>query len=149
MTTIHVISSPFTSYTYHLFTEFVGEFSSRQITNSLGLQHVQAGHAVTIASGLMLNRYRVQASDALAVPLVVQQLVTRLKDKAPVAADKLSCTLSQQHLQLVHAKMDAHFAARLKMKAALVSLAVVSLYRRKRGMIRYLILEYYIYIYVV
>lgn len=91
------------------------------MTNSLGLQHTQANQVVTIASGLMLNRYRVQSSDAAAVPLLVHHLVTRLKDKAPAAAEKLSSSLSHQHMQMLLDRVDVHFEARLKIKAALVS----------------------------
>ncbi|OXU18994.1 hypothetical protein TSAR_009649 [Trichomalopsis sarcophagae] len=101
-----------------IFPEFIGEYSSRQVTNSLGLLHAQAAQVVTIASGLMLNRYRVQAADGTALPLVIHQLISRLRDKAPAAADQLSCNIAQQHLQLVQTKLDAHFAARIKIRAA-------------------------------
>ncbi|XP_058789395.1 protein PTHB1-like isoform X2 [Phymastichus coffea] len=102
-----------------IFPEFIGEYSVRQAANSLGLQHaLDPQSVVTIASGLMLNRYRVQANDANAMTLVLHQLIGRLKDKAPKLAENLSCTIAQQHLQLVQDKIDVHFDARLKMKAA-------------------------------
>jgi hypothetical protein len=68
----------------------------------------------------MHNRYRVQASEATALALVVQQLISRLRDKAPSLARKLSYSLAQPHLQLVMDHVDTHFAARLKMRDALV-----------------------------
>lgn len=75
---------------------------------------------VTIATGLMLNRYRVQSNDPGALALVVQQLLARVKDKAPKVAAKLSSSISQQHLQSIQAKIDGHFDARLKIKAVAV-----------------------------
>ncbi|XP_023246209.1 protein PTHB1 [Copidosoma floridanum] len=111
-----------------IFPEFVGEFQSRQITNSLGLQHSRSGQVVTLlaATGAMQNRYRIQSSDALAVPLVFEMLIARLKDKSPKTAEKLSCGLSQQHLKLVQDNMDAHFESRLRARAALKEIGLLT-----------------------
>ncbi|XP_015182680.1 PREDICTED: protein PTHB1 [Polistes dominula] len=92
-----------------LFPEFTGDHLRRQNWNTLGLQHIQTGHVVTIVSGSTSNRYRVQSNDGLSMSLVVQQLVNRLKDKS---AGRLAASISQHHVQLVHVQMELHFLCR-------------------------------------
>lgn len=89
-------------------TEFTVDVQ-RQNWNTLGLQHVQTGSVVTIVSGTTSNRYRVQSNDGLAMALVVQQLVNRLKDKA---TGNFTTTIAQNHIQLVQSQMEAHFRSR-------------------------------------
>ncbi|KAI4486516.1 hypothetical protein M0804_005886 [Polistes exclamans] len=92
-----------------LFPEFTGDHLRRQNWNTLGLQHIQTGHVVTIVSGSTSNRYRVQSNDGLSMSLVVQQLVNRLKDKS---TGRLAASISQHHVQLVHVQMELHFLCR-------------------------------------
>lgn len=70
---------------------------------------MQTGSVVTIISGATSNRYRVQSNDGLAMALVVQQLVNRLKDKA---SGNFTTTIAQNHIQLVQSQMEAHFRSR-------------------------------------
>ncbi|KAK2576721.1 hypothetical protein KPH14_005377 [Odynerus spinipes] len=92
-----------------LFPEFTGDHLRRQNWNALGLQNIQTGNVVTIVSGSTSNRYRVQSNDGLSMSLVVQQLVNRLKDKS---TGRLAASISQHHVQLVHAQMELHFLCR-------------------------------------
>ncbi|KAI4502979.1 hypothetical protein M0802_002023 [Mischocyttarus mexicanus] len=92
-----------------LFPEFTEDHLRRQNWNTLGLQHIQTGHVVTIVSGSTSNRYRVQSNDGLSMSLVVQQLVNRLKDKS---TGRLAASISQHHVQLVHVQMELHFLCR-------------------------------------
>ncbi|KAJ8675661.1 hypothetical protein QAD02_011447 [Eretmocerus hayati] len=126
-----------------LFPEFMGE--SRQGTSSLGLQHCLGSQIVGIAHGSgLLNRYRVQASEPASIPLVLQQLISRLTERTPAVADKLSSGLSQQHLQLLGTKLDAHFAARLKARDALKEIALLTCQLRaiEKRMLRGLMREH-------
>ena len=104
-----------------LILEFIGEAPSRQVINSIGLKHSVSGDVVSISSSSTQNRYRIQCSEALALPLVLEQLFSRIADKSNKASEKLSTTLAQQHFQLLQDKIDSHFETRLRMKAALVS----------------------------
>ncbi|KAL7289854.1 hypothetical protein TKK_0016252 [Trichogramma kaykai] len=112
-----------------LFPEFVGDSQSRQMTNSVGIEQVATGSLVSVSSGLMQNRYRLQSSDPLALPLVLQQLLQRLEDKsgsAKVAKLKLSSTLAQQHLRLLYDRIDACFETRLDIKAAMREIGLLT-----------------------
>ncbi|KAL6448315.1 hypothetical protein ACFW04_000339 [Cataglyphis niger] len=100
-------SEPLVAFS-QLFPELTGEVQ-RQNWNTLGLQHVQTGSVVTIVSGATSNRYRVQSNDGLSMALVIQQLVNRLKDKT---TGNLTTTIAQNHIQLVHSQMEAHFHSR-------------------------------------
>ncbi|XP_032690856.1 protein PTHB1-like [Odontomachus brunneus] len=100
-------SEPLVSFS-QLFPELTGEIQ-RQNWNVLGLQHVQTGSVVTIVSGATSNRYRVQSNDGLAMALVVQQLLNRLKDKA---TGNFTTTIAHNHVQLVQSQMEAHFRSR-------------------------------------
>lgn len=81
----------------------------KQSSNALGLQHVRTGSVVTIVSGATSKRYRIQSNDGLSMTLVVEQLLSRLKNKA---AGNLTTTIAQNHIQLVQTQMEAHFRNR-------------------------------------
>ncbi|KAL2718938.1 protein PTHB1 isoform X1 [Vespula squamosa] len=105
-----------------LFPEFSGDHLRRQNWNTLGLQHIQTGHVVTIVSGSTSNRYRVQSNDGLSMSLVVQQLVNRLKDKS---TGRLAASISQHHVQLVHVQMELHFLCRQEVDRINTELALL------------------------
>ncbi|CAL7941620.1 unnamed protein product [Xylocopa violacea] len=92
-----------------LFPEFSGDQSQKQGSNALGLRHVHSDQTVTVVSGNASNRYRVQSNDGLSSTLVVQRLIDRLKDKSK---GSLKANVGQNHLQLVHQRIEAHFMAR-------------------------------------
>ncbi|XP_012526471.2 protein PTHB1 [Monomorium pharaonis] len=100
-------SEPLVAFS-QLFPEFTGDVQ-RQNWNALGLQHVQTGSVVTIASGATSNRYRVQSNDGPSMALVVQQLMSRLKDKA---TGNFTTAIAQNHIQLVQSQMEAHYRSR-------------------------------------
>lgn len=106
----------------------MGEYSERQVSNSLGLQFTNTGDVVTIASGLKSDRYRVQASDSVAMPLILQQLINRLREKS---TESLTVNVNQNHFQIVVAQIDAHFAVRLKMKNLMVCFQYISVFLDK------------------
>lgn len=81
----------------------------RQNWNVLGLQHVQTSSVVTIVCGTTSNRYRIQSNDGIAMTLVVQLLLDRLRDKA---AGNFATTITQNNIQLIQTQIDAHFRSR-------------------------------------
>lgn len=100
------------------FAELIGDKPQKQ--NVLGLQEVQSGQVVTISSSNTSNRYRVQCNDGLALAIVVQQLVTRLKDRS-TSSFSMQASVNHNHLQLIHAQIEKHFAARQNVKKITVS----------------------------
>ncbi|XP_066595732.1 protein PTHB1 [Prorops nasuta] len=93
-----------------LFPEFASEHVQSKLSNALGVQHVESGRVVTIVSGSTSNRYRIQSTDGLAVTLVFQQLVNRLKERS---SGTLLTSIGQQHVHLVQSQLDAHFHCRI------------------------------------
>ncbi|XP_067211653.1 protein PTHB1 isoform X2 [Linepithema humile] len=126
-------SEPLVAFS-QLFPELTGDVQ-RQNWNALGLQHVQTSSVVTIISGTTSNRYRVQSNDGLAMALVAQQLVNRLKDKA---TGNFTTTIAQNHIQLVQSQMEAHFRSRLKTDKIANEIGLVSTQLRniERKMLR-------------
>ncbi|XP_076243990.1 protein PTHB1-like [Calliopsis andreniformis] len=133
-TTVLKRSDPLVGFT-QLFPEFTGDRSQKQNWNALGLRHAQNGHAVTIVSGNASNRYRVQSNDGLATTLVVQQLINRLKDRS---TGSLSATIGQNHLQLLHSRIEAHFLARREIDRITneIKLLTIQLRNIQRKMLR-------------
>ncbi|KAK0175239.1 hypothetical protein PV327_009004 [Microctonus hyperodae] len=96
-----------------LFPEFIPDTSQRQPSNALGLCYIHSGHVVTIVAGTNTNRYRVQSNDALSMTLIIQMLVGRLNSRLP---GRIVTSIGQNHLQLIHSHIDAHFAIRERIK---------------------------------
>ncbi|XP_050580144.1 protein PTHB1 isoform X3 [Bombus affinis] len=102
--------APLLTFT-QLFPEFSADQSQRQGWNALGLRHLNSGHTVTVASGNAGNRYRVQSNDGLSSTLVVSRLIDRSRSKNE---ESVGTTIGQNHIRLVHQRIDDHFAARQK-----------------------------------
>ncbi|KZC14433.1 Protein PTHB1 [Dufourea novaeangliae] len=97
-----------------LFPEFTGDRTQtgqKQNWTALGLRYTRNGQGVTIVSGNASNRYRVQSNDGLSTTLVVRQLIDRLADRK---YGNLSGTIGQDHLRLMHSRIEAHYNARRK-----------------------------------
>ncbi|XP_076632670.1 protein PTHB1-like [Colletes latitarsis] len=135
-TTVVKRNEPLVGFT-QLFPEFTGDQLQRQRQNwnALGLRHAKNGHAVTIVSGNATNRYRVQSNDGLSTTLVVQQLINRLKDKT---TGNHSAAIGQNHIQLVHSRIEAHFLARREIDRITneIGLLTVQLRNIERKMLR-------------
>ncbi|KAK0175238.1 hypothetical protein PV327_009004 [Microctonus hyperodae] len=95
------------------YDEFIPDTSQRQPSNALGLCYIHSGHVVTIVAGTNTNRYRVQSNDALSMTLIIQMLVGRLNSRLP---GRIVTSIGQNHLQLIHSHIDAHFAIRERIK---------------------------------
>ncbi|XP_046143779.1 protein PTHB1 [Osmia bicornis bicornis] len=92
-----------------LFPEFTGEQPQKQGWNALGLRYAHTGRVVTIVSGNASNRYRVQSDDGLSTTLLVHRLIDRLKERSSGTG---FLAIQQNHVQLVHLRIEAHFLAR-------------------------------------
>lgn len=99
----------------------MGEHAQRSSSNALGLQHTHTGNVVTLVAGTNTNRYRIQSNDPLSMTLVLEQLVARLQSRYP---GSYVATIGQNHLQLVQSQIEAHFAARQRVKRITVSLSL-------------------------
>lgn len=99
-------------------SEFSADQSQRQGWNALGLRHLNSGHTVTVVSGNAGNRYRVQSNDGLSSTLVVSRLIDRSRSKKE---ESVGTTIGQNHIRLVHQRIDDHFAARQKINGITVS----------------------------
>lgn len=99
-------------------SEFSADQSQRQGWNALGLRHLNSGHTVTVVSGNAGNRYRVQSNDGLSSTLVVSRLIDRSRSKNE---ESVGATIGQNHIRLVHQRIDDHFAARQKINRITVS----------------------------
>lgn len=99
-------------------SEFSADQSQRQGWNALGLRHLNSGHTVTVVSGNAGNRYRVQSNDGLSSTLVVSRLIDRSRSKKE---ESVGTTIGQNHIRLVHQRIDDHFAARQKINRITVS----------------------------
>nr|XP_012151211.1 PREDICTED: protein PTHB1 isoform X1 [Megachile rotundata] len=92
-----------------LFPEFAENQTRKQGLNALGLRYVHTGRVVTIVSGNASNRYRVQSNDGPSTTLVVQLLIDRLRERSSGSG---FASIQQNHVQLVHLWIEAHFLAR-------------------------------------
>ncbi|XP_020292987.1 protein PTHB1-like [Pseudomyrmex gracilis] len=126
-------SEPLVAFS-QLFPELTGNVQ-KQSWNALGLQHVRTGSVVTIVSGATSNRYRIQSNDGLSMTLVVEQLLSRLENKA---AGNLTTTIAQNHIQLVQTQMEAHFRNRQEVDRIASELELLSTQLRniERKMLR-------------
>ncbi|XP_076670959.1 protein PTHB1-like isoform X2 [Andrena cerasifolii] len=136
-TTILKRNEPLVGLT-QLFPEFTGEQLQRQNWNALGMRPAhngRNGRAVTIVSGNASNRYRVQSTDGLSTTLVVQQLMDRLKGRT---TGSLTATIGQNHLQLVHSRIEAHFLARREIDRITTEIGLLTIQLRniERKMLR-------------
>ncbi|XP_076167208.1 protein PTHB1-like [Ptiloglossa arizonensis] len=135
-TTVVKRNDPLIGFT-QLFPEFTGDQLQRQRQNwnALGLRHARSGHAVTIVSGNATNRYRVQSNDGLSTTLVVQQLINRVGGRT---SGGLSVAIGQNHIQLVHSRIEAHFLARREIDRITneIGLLTVQLRNVERKMLR-------------
>ncbi|XP_053997673.1 protein PTHB1 [Hylaeus anthracinus] len=135
-TTVVKRNDPLVGFT-QLFPEFIGDQLQRQRQNwnALGLRHARSRHAVTIVSGNATNRYRVQSNDGLSTTLVVQQLINRLKDRT---SGNHTATIGQNHIQLVHSRLEAHFLARREIDKITdeIGLLTIQLRNIERKMLR-------------
>ncbi|CAG5073264.1 Similar to Bbs9: Protein PTHB1 (Mus musculus), partial [Cotesia congregata] len=105
------------------------DYSQKQSSssNALGLRHINSGHVVTIVLGTSTNRYRVQSNDALAMTLIVQQLLTRLCSRLNTnSAGSIVANITQNHLQLVQGNIEAHFKTRQQVQLILSELALLT-----------------------
>ncbi|KAH0552746.1 protein PTHB1 [Cotesia glomerata] len=113
-----------------LFPELLIDYSQKQSSsssNALGLRHINSGHVVTIVLGTSTNRYRVQSNDALAMTLIVQQLLTRLCSRLNTnSAGSVVANITQNHLQLVQGNIEAHFKTRQQVQLILSELALMT-----------------------
>lgn len=116
-------------------SEFTGNISKtsdgskqQQSLDSLAFRHTYLPESpiTTITSNASLKRYRVHSTNGVAMVFVVQQLISRLRDKVPAkAAKNLAGSISKQHLQLLESQVDAHFEVAIKEKECLVYIRVL------------------------